>query len=106
MAKTTDNRGSGQRRQRKPGPRSAATELRALARGAALAALARLTELANSNDERVALAASQELLNRAFGRSPAAASDEPGRQRLVVRVVRFGTAEMPPKPARRPGGEP
>src|SRR5262245_15280123 len=44
-------------------------DLRALARDAALAALKRLADLSRSEDERVALAATQELLNRAFGKA-------------------------------------
>ena len=70
----------------------AADDVRILARDAALAALTRLAELANSEDERIALAASQELLNRAFGKSASAASDEPTHagQPLVVTIIRFG----------------
>ncbi|HWA49030.1 MAG TPA: hypothetical protein VG742_12180 [Dongiaceae bacterium] len=60
-----------------------------------MAALTRLAELANSEDERVALAASQELLNRAFGKSASAAADDQGTgaQPLVIRIVRFGAED-------------
>jgi hypothetical protein len=70
-------------------------DVRLLARDAALAALTRLAELANSEDERVALAASQELLNRAFGRSVSAGTEESGgaAQPLVIKIVRFGAAD-------------
>lgn len=70
----------------------AADDVRLLARDAALAALTRLAELAKSEDERVALAASQELLNRAFGKSVSAASDDQNNaaQPLVIKIVRFG----------------
>ena len=73
-----------------------ADDVRLLARDAALAALTRLTELAKSEDERVALAASQELLNRAFGKSVSAASDEQSNaaQPLVIKIVRFGTGDI------------
>ena len=43
-------------------------EIQELARSAAPAAFARVVALANSPDERVALAASQEILNRAYGK--------------------------------------
>lgn len=72
-------------------PRSG-EEMRALARAAALSAISRLTALSNSEDERVALAATQELLNRAFGKITAAAGDEAGAPvpPLVVKILRFG----------------
>ena len=77
--------------------------MRLLARDAALAALNRLAELAKSDDERVALAASQELLNRAFGKSISAPSDDQGNaaQPLVIKIVRFGAedADEPRLPA-------
>ena len=76
--------------------RQAADDVRLLARDAALAALTRLAELAKSEDERVALAASQELLNRAFGKSVSAASDDQNNaaQPLVIKIVRFGTGDI------------
>lgn len=82
-----------------------ADDVRLLAREAALAALTRLTELANSDDERVALAASQELLNRAFGRSTSATADDQANagQPLVIRIVRFGAEDM--DEPRRPASE-
>jgi hypothetical protein len=74
----------------------AADDVRLLARDAALAALNRLAELAKSEDERVALAASQELLNRAFGKSISAASDDQSNaaQPLVIKIVRFGAEDV------------
>lgn len=70
-------------------------DLRLLARDAALAALKRLGDLSRSEDERVALAATQELLNRAFGKaSGAGAADEaPAGRPLVVKIVRFSELE-------------
>jgi hypothetical protein len=81
---------------RRAGRPQSADDVRALARDAALAALTRLTELANSEDERVALAASQELLNRAFGKSVSAASDDQSNamQPLVIKIVRFGVEDI------------
>jgi hypothetical protein len=43
-------------------------EIQELARSAAPAAFARVVALVNSDDERIALAASQEILNRAYGK--------------------------------------
>jgi len=73
-----------------------AADLRLLARDAALAALKRLANLSRSEDERVALAASQELLNRAFGKATASgtADDVPASQPLVVKIVRFSDTEI------------
>jgi len=66
-------------------------DLRLLARDAALAALKRLADLSRSEDERVALAATQELLNRAFGKTSAVGADEgPATQRLIIKIVKFG----------------
>ena len=92
--KTTPRTPSGGRR---AGARpQSADDVRVLARDAALAALTRLAELAKSEDERVALAASQELLNRAFGKSASGASDDQGAaaQPLVIKIVRFGTEDI------------
>jgi hypothetical protein len=70
------------------------SDVRILARDAALAALRRLADLSRSEDERVALAATQELLNRAFGKAAAGAGEEPTINRpLVIKIVRFGDIE-------------
>lgn len=78
-------------------PKGAAdpADLRLLARDAALAALKRLADLSRSEDERVALAATQELLNRAFGKAAAtsAVEDVPASRTLVIKIVRFGEVE-------------
>ena len=83
---------AGHARRKDGAPDSA--DLRLLARDAALAALKRLADLSRSEDERVALAATQELLNRAFGKAQTAgAEDVPAAQPLVVKIVRFGELE-------------
>lgn len=84
------------RRERRTSPKSS-DDMRALAREAAMSAIARLAELSNSGDERVALAATQELLNRAFGKIPAAGGDDASAasQQLVVKIVRFGAEDAP-----------
>jgi hypothetical protein len=79
---------------RKEGAAKAA-DLRLLARDAALAALRRLADLSRSEDERVALAATQELLNRAFGKASATASaEEAPDHQLVIKIVRFSEADI------------
>ena len=73
---------------------AAGADLRLLARDAALAALKRLADLSRSEDERVALAATQELLNRAFGKAATGTADEsPAGQSLVIKIVRFSEIE-------------
>jgi hypothetical protein len=79
---------------------SETADLRLLARDAALAALKRLADLSRSEDERVALAATQELLNRAFGKASAAGAEEaPAAQPLIIKIVKFG------EPTETQGGE-
>lgn len=70
-------------------------DLRLLARDAALAALKRLADLSRSEDARVALAATQELLNRAFGKASSVAAEEsPAAQPLIIRIVKFGETDV------------
>ncbi len=71
-----------------------AGDLRLLARDAALAALKRLADLSRSEDERVALAATQELLNRAFGKAAATGATDDAPRPLVVKIVRFSDTEI------------
>ena len=69
-------------------------DLRLLARDAALAALKRLSALSRSEDERIALAATQELLNRAFGKASTASAEEaPATQPLIIKIVKFGESD-------------
>ena len=78
------------------GPTEGAADLRSLARDAALAALRRLADLSRSEDERVALAATQELLNRAFGKTATAGPDEASAsQPLIIKIVKFGETADP-----------
>ncbi|WP_119301331.1 hypothetical protein [Dongia deserti] len=87
-ARTPAVSGSSAQRSRKAAD---AADLRLLAHDAALAALKRLADLSRSEDERVALAASQELLNRAFGKASAAgAEDTPATRPLIIKIVKFG----------------
>jgi hypothetical protein len=82
------------KRGRMGGKATDVADLRVLARDAALAALKRLADLSRSEDERVALAATQELLNRAFGKaSPASAEEAPASQPLIIKIVKFGESD-------------
>jgi hypothetical protein len=76
-----------------------AADLRLLARDAALAALKRLADLSRSEDERVALAATQELLNRAFGKASTTgnAEEAAAHQPLIIKIVRFSETEIAEK---------
>lgn len=76
-------------RSRRSGKAPEVADLRRLARDAALAALTRLTHLSRSEDERIALAATQELLNRAFGKVAAAGTEETPMP-LIIKIVKFG----------------
>jgi hypothetical protein len=72
------------------------SDLRSLARAAALAALQRLSDLSRSEDERVALAATQELLNRALGKASTAGGEDSGAaQPLIIKIVKFGELNLP-----------
>ena len=93
--KPKTNRGiRGSRAGAAAGKATDAADLRVLARDAALAALKRLSDLSRSEDERVALAATQELLNRAFGKASAVGAEEgPATQPLIIKIVKFGETD-------------
>jgi len=67
-------------------------QIRDIAREHGPAAFQRIIQLMASKDERVALAASQEVLNRAYGKPAQALTGEDGEgpAKLVVEIVRFG----------------
>ena len=96
-AKRPRTRRVGHARRKDGAPEAA--DLRLLARDAALAALKRLADLSRSEDERVALAATQELLNRAFGKASATGNTEeaPANQQLVIKIVRFSETDIAEK---------
>jgi hypothetical protein len=63
--------------------------LRGLAAKHSPRALARIVELMESDDERVAMAASKEILDRAFGR-PGAAEDENGpKGQVTINILKL-----------------
>ncbi len=87
----------------------AGEDIRKLARDAAVAAIARLRALSDSDDERVALAATQELLNRAFGKVGTSGGEEQGggtQPPLVIKIVRFGAGEDAAESASTAAGKP
>lgn len=80
---------------KRSGKAADAADLRLLARDAALAALKRLTDLSRSEDERVALAATQELLNRVFGKASSMGTEEtPATRPLIIKIVKFGETQQ------------
>ena len=64
-------------------------EVRNLARRHSRRALERLIELIDSEDQRVALAAAKEVLDRAYGK-PKQEDDRDHDGGLTIRIVRFG----------------
>lgn len=72
-------------------------EIRDLARTHSPTAFERVVKLMGSQDERIALAASQEILNRAYGKPPQAVTGEDGEGPLIVQIVRFGDANSNPE---------
>jgi hypothetical protein len=63
-------------------------DIRALAKERSLHAFRRIVELIDSDDERVALAAAKEVLDRAWGKASAADEDGGGRP-VTINIVRF-----------------
>jgi hypothetical protein len=68
------------------GTSKAVAELRALARAHSPKAFGKLVELLQSSDERVALMAAKEILDRGFGR-PAPAEEGDDERTVVVQIV-------------------
>ena len=73
------------------GTSKATAELRALARANTTAAFNKLIELLQSSDERVALMAAKEILDRGFGR-PAPAEEDDDERTVVVQIVHIDQA--------------
>ena len=69
--------------------------MRELARELGLRAIKKLEELMASKDERVALAASNAILDRGYGKSATADGDGAADEPLTVQIVRFSDVEQP-----------
>jgi hypothetical protein len=63
-----------------------ASEIRELARQYVPAALVRISELVRSQDERVALAAAQEILNRVFGKALQSIESVEGNDTQILNI--------------------
>jgi hypothetical protein len=76
-----------------------AAEIRSLAQQHGREAFERIVYLAASDDERIALAASQEILNRAYGKPPQAHAGEDGEGpvRHILEVVWVGRESKEPE---------
>ena len=73
------------------GTSKAVAELRALARANTTAAFNKLIELLQSRDERVALMAAKEILDRGFGR-PTPTEEDDDERTVVVQIVHIDQA--------------
>ena len=69
------------------------TEIRDLARKHGPKAFDRVLALMHSADERVALTASQEVLNRAYGKPPQPQTGEGGEGAILVHVISFAASD-------------
>ena len=84
-----------------PGGRPKSNEhVRNIARSNSVRAVERLIELIESDDERVALTAAKEVLDRAFGKPKPDVADD--KEQLSIRIVQFsenraGEIEAEPK---------
>jgi hypothetical protein len=73
-------------------------DVRALARKHGVAAFNRIVELIDSDDERVAMMAAKEVLDRAYGK-PKTAEDEDARKGSVtVNIIRYTDGSQPATP--------
>ena len=68
-------------------------EIRTVARQYSPKAIKRLVELIGSKDERVALLASREVLDRGFGRPKPTDSSGSDQGQLIVNIVRFSETD-------------
>lgn len=72
---------------RKPGVRNKVTaEIKSLAQQYGKAAFERIVAMTKSADERVALNACQEVLNRAYGKAPQPQTGEDGEGPIELRI--------------------
>ena len=66
-------------------PNKSTAEIRALAQEHGASALDKLVNLMDSKDERTALAACRELLDRGYGRAPQAITGEGGEGPVILK---------------------
>ena len=71
------------------GRRHVDKDVRALALKSGPRAFERIVELIECDDERVALMAAKEVLDRAYGKAPAAKEDDEGSKGLTINIIRF-----------------
>jgi ABC-type metal ion transport system substrate-binding protein len=70
-------------------------DVRALAQKASPRAFQRIVELIECEDERVALMAAKEVLDRAYGK-PLPAKDETDNKSLTINIIKFTDGNQPP----------
>jgi hypothetical protein len=72
-------------------------EIERLAKDKSKRALERIIELVESEDERIALMAAKEVLDRAFGKAKQAeGDDDPDKRALTINIIRYSDGNQPP----------
>lgn len=72
-------------------------ELKRLALDHSARAIQRIAELIESDDERVAIMAAKEILDRALGRpKPTEDADEASAKALTINIIRYSDGNQPP----------
>jgi hypothetical protein len=73
-----------------PGGRKKTDDVKLLARKHTVAALNRIVELIHSADERVAIMAAKEVLDRAYGKTkPAEEEDDNAKKNVTINILRY-----------------
>jgi hypothetical protein len=82
-----------------PGGRPKGEDVRALARKNTKKAMERIVELIESDDERVALMAAKEVLDRAYGKPKASDDDKADKRSVTINIVKLhGDRDNAPPP--------
>ena len=72
-------------------------EIERLAKDKSKRALERIIELVESDDERIALAAAKEVLDRAFGKARQVEAEDDGSSKaLTINIIRYTDGNQPP----------
>lgn len=88
-----------------PSGRRSSAEIRRLLKNHTPRAAMRIVELVESEDERVALMAAKEVLDRYYGKvGPEGEDDEAGadRKHVTINIVRYGDNDQPAEPVATP----
>lgn len=81
-----------------PGGRKKTDDIRVLARKHTKEAFERIVELIGSDDERVAIMAAKEVIDRAYGKAkPMEDEDETNKKNITINIVRYSDRDQPAK---------